>query len=510
MTDLDLLRTLRVCLVAVAALIMISSTVAAGAAFHSAAKPAGLTMTAPDGSAGTMPFGGGPVTRAVADGPVITSISPQIASAGTETVITITGTGFGTNASPGDVGFLGAGANILWASGRTDPSYNPNDIVSWSDTEVRVRVPTGIDSEGYIVSASSGVLCLVTGANRTSELVPFAVSFGVMKKKWAAPPVFVVNDNCPNVTGGAAAVRRAVATWNSALPASFQIDASGSTTKTAFGEDGVNVIAWGDDPGTWIWWNDDGEITEADIILPSSDAWTTGVAGGSVTNIESWILADIAFCIGINPLDGYLWDGPNDMGKAVFNGRSAYAGNENLVTLHPADRAAAAYLYGGGSANPPLLAAAFTTNGSRTRAPCTVGFADASLGGATGWRWDFGDGGTSTERNPAYTYTVPGNYTVSLTVSAAGYPSDTIRSYKRIRVRAPVALVPGGAGLPGDTNGDWFCDDVNGNGRADFNDVVLFFNEMSWIAANEPADGFDCNENGRIDFADIVWLFNNL
>ena len=50
---------------------------------------------------------------------------------------------------------------------------------------------------------------------------------------------------------------------------------------------------------------------------------------------------------------------------------------------------------------------------------------------------------------------------------------------------------------------------MNGNGRKDFADVVLYFNQMTWIAANEPVAAFDCNGNGRIDFADVVWLFNN-
>ncbi|WP_243670020.1 PKD domain-containing protein [Methanoculleus chikugoensis] len=39
-----------------------------------------------------------------------------------------------------------------------------------------------------------------------------------------------------------------------------------------------------------------------------------------------------------------------------------------------------------------------------------------SAGGATSWSWNFGDGGTSTERNPAHTYTDEGIYTVTLTV----------------------------------------------------------------------------------------------
>ncbi|MEN6342655.1 MAG: dockerin type I domain-containing protein, partial [Methanospirillum sp.] len=74
---------------------------------------------------------------------------------------------------------------------------------------------------------------------------------------------------------------------------------------------------------------------------------------------------------------------------------------------------------------------------------------------------------------------------------------------------APVAL-PSASDAPTDTDGDGKYDDVNGNGRRDFNDVVLYFNQMSWIAANEPVTAFDCNGNGRIDFADIAWLFNHL
>ena len=81
----------------------------------------------------------------------------------------------------------------------------------------------------------------------------------------------------------------------------------------------------------------------------------------------------------------------------------------------------------------------------------------------------------------------------------------------RSTTRLPgVVTVPGGTGAPGDTNGDGLCEDLNGNGRKDFADVVLYFNQMSWIAANEPVLRFDFNNNGRIDFADVVWLFNSL
>ncbi|NLX49756.1 MAG: hypothetical protein GXY82_07805, partial [Methanospirillum sp.] len=55
--------------------------------------------------------------------------------------------------------------------------------------------------------------------------------------------------------------------------------------------------------------------------------------------------------------------------------------------------------------------------------------------------------------------------------------------------------------------GDGFCEDVNGNGRADFADVTLLFGQMDWIGANEPLPLFDLNGSGRIDFQDVLLLF---
>jgi len=49
-------------------------------------------------------------------------------------------------------------------------------------------------------------------------------------------------------------------------------------------------------------------------------------------------------------------------------------------------------------------------------APFTVRFTGESTGSVTSWSWTFGDGGTSTVRNPTYVYAAPGNYTVRLSV----------------------------------------------------------------------------------------------
>lgn len=61
-----------------------------------------------------------------------------------------------------------------------------------------------------------------------------------------------------------------------------------------------------------------------------------------------------------------------------------------------------------------------------TAAERTVSFTDESTGDPTSWLWEFGDGRTSSEREPTHVYRRDGTYTVRLTVSnAAGEDSLT-------------------------------------------------------------------------------------
>lgn len=69
------------------------------------------------------------------------------------------------------------------------------------------------------------------------------------------------------------------------------------------------------------------------------------------------------------------------------------------------------------SARPPLEAKFYGVPGTEIL-PYSVRFYDASEGSPTEWEWDFGDSTTSSEQNPpVHTYTSPGSYTVTLTVS---------------------------------------------------------------------------------------------
>jgi PKD repeat protein len=83
---------------------------------------------------------------------------------------------------------------------------------------------------------------------------------------------------------------------------------------------------------------------------------------------------------------------------------------------------------------PPV--ADFTANKTAAGAPSAIQFYDNSTGGApTQWRWNFGDGGTSTEQNPLHTYTQKGTYDVTLTVTNA-YGSNSITKPSYIQIYA--------------------------------------------------------------------------
>lgn len=49
-----------------------------------------------------------------------------------------------------------------------------------------------------------------------------------------------------------------------------------------------------------------------------------------------------------------------------------------------------------------------------------VSFIDQSMGEISSWKWDFGDGNTSTEQHPVHSYADPGHYVVTLWVEGPG------------------------------------------------------------------------------------------
>ncbi|HOZ50071.1 MAG TPA: CotH kinase family protein [Candidatus Hydrogenedentes bacterium] len=91
---------------------------------------------------------------------------------------------------------------------------------------------------------------------------------------------------------------------------------------------------------------------------------------------------------------------------------------------------------------PVAPSAAFAVAPVAGYAPLRVQFADNSDPGTadiTAWAWDFGDGGSSSDRNPTHTYTQPGTYRVALTVTTS-VGSDTNTQANLITVEESVLL----------------------------------------------------------------------
>ena len=160
-----------------------------------------------------------------------------------------------------------------------------------------------------------------------------------------------------------------------------------------------------------------------------------------------------------------------------------------------------------------LPVAAFLADNMTGTSPLTVNFTDASTDSPASWKWDVNNDGSVdyNTRNVTHTYVTAGNYTVNLTVTnAAGSDSEVKIDYITVKSAVTVIPLPDQTNTPTDPDHDGLYEDLNGNGAADYNDVVLYFKNIEWITANEPVSAFDFNGTGAIGFEDIVALFKEV
>ncbi|HOT03148.1 MAG TPA: PKD domain-containing protein [Methanolinea sp.] len=129
------------------------------------------------------------------------------------------------------------------------------------------------------------------------------------------------------------------------------------------------------------------QFTDQSTGVPSSWAW---VFGDGTTSTEQ------------NPNHTYTSPGTYSVRLTVNNGVGTDSKTKDrYITVSEGMQAAFDY----------------TTSNPENLAPLTVAFTDTSTGAPSQWIWNFGDGYLGMERNPIHTYTAPGNYTVTLTVS---------------------------------------------------------------------------------------------
>jgi gliding motility-associated-like protein len=99
--------------------------------------------------------------------------------------------------------------------------------------------------------------------------------------------------------------------------------------------------------------------------------------------------------------------------------------------------------------SPPEIIPSFTASTYEGVYPLPVNFTNTTSG-ASGYSWDFGDGGTSVDFSPNYTFTEPGDYTVILTAQdgpCSGSTTQLIIVINESSVDVPNVITVNGDGM---------------------------------------------------------------
>ena len=268
---------------------------------------AALTPGAPSAAGEAAAAGSGaPARRARAGGvPVISSVSPGAASAGTDSPVVITGSGFG--ASRGWVEFT---------YGNDDVERIEARVSSWSDARIQCTVPTAVIKD-YSASAGSGPMWVTTADGRESAPYDFSVPFSFGDEEWASPRVtYYVNTSGIDDALRESLVDAGVAVWTAAGSGFAFVD--GGDTDATIGLDGENVISW-------AWglpdrviaqsssWSSGGHIKEADVRFSNDYDWGDGAPGSNTMDVQSIATHEVGHWLVLNDLYG-----PGDTDKVMY------------------------------------------------------------------------------------------------------------------------------------------------------------------------------------------------
>lgn len=215
------------------------------------------------------------------------------------------------------------------------------------------------------------------------------------------------------------------------------------------------------------------------------------------TNIKSslWVFGDGNSSNQKDPVHTYTEPGQYTVTLTVTNNDNKTATINQLVTIKKKDA--------------PLPVPLFTYSGNTAFAPCFVTFNNTSSN-AVSYQWAFGDGQTSTEKNPKHLYSNGGTYSVILTVkNSDGVPVSLTKQMtvkaaptkiriKQVTLQAYPLTNSGGGGWDSDFTGPdpYFIITNNSTAvvyyeSAYFPDITQTQLPKSWPAAN-------------IDFPDIT------
>jgi hypothetical protein len=232
--------------------------------------------------------------------PSITSFTPDTITAGTRTVLTINGTGFGADTGSYNVWFRNANAGSGFVGMSTD--YH---VVSWSNTQIKLNVFTGAGSgkikvtngEGNISSESSdSIWILYNISNLSNDSLP-----DLAEDNGAGGYTFELNYEFAANEEAMEAFRRAINRWRCATKVNVDISSTLIADSCQSTGDGKNIVTFDDHctlgggtlgtaysayggsgcggPTVWYW-----NVTDMDIKFDASPSggWYYGVDADSI------------------------------------------------------------------------------------------------------------------------------------------------------------------------------------------------------------------------------------
>lgn len=390
----------------------------------------------------------------------ITSFSPTTITAGTFSVLTINGTGFGTVATPSLIAFKNADDG-----GATTISPVASEIVSWTATQIQVKVPA---------DAGTGVI-RVNGSNSTGTLtIPYAhlnLNQGgtVYNTKHINQSgggyVWTYNTAFNSNTAAKAAFERSLQSWRCATFINWPTSATTSSI-SASANDGINIVTFNSGLPAGVlgncgsYWSGCGTnpnmtwfVTELDIqfsTTPGGSTWQFGPAAPAFAqyDFESVTVHEL----GHGHQLGHVIKSVDLMHYSLTNGQSKRTLNTD--DLNGGLAVMARNAQAGGTCGQPLMTplnasncalgaptASFTANRTTVCPGQTVIFTNLSTGSPTATTWTFAGGtpSTSAVSNPTVTYNTPGSYSVQL-VATNSNGSNTYSVAAYINVISAVSL----------------------------------------------------------------------
>lgn len=239
-----------------------------------------------------------PAVAAKGTAPIVAGLAPLTITAGTNAVLTITGSGFGAARGTGFVSFLNADDG-----GETQTRAKASDYVSWTDTRIQVRVPSNgtvpslpnsSDPERSAPAGTGPVRVTTAGQLEGVSGVPLTVIYAVSNVETDGTGEIVrpghINQNGKGgytlrfesgFAGNAPAVaafQRALATWRCQTGMNWEIGPN--STKRGAEDDGENVIGF--DFGT-------GDSQLPKDVLGRTTSYYEGCRVTSTNTIYFWV-----------------------------------------------------------------------------------------------------------------------------------------------------------------------------------------------------------------------------